>query len=104
MSTADDSLRRLWGESIAAYVGRGVRKIPTADESALFAVAPDRFEELLALVKDALRVSDSIEMPAVPRQQMKAAVTMRMQELLPELDEQGIDALVWRWGFLQFHG
>ena len=104
MATDDESLRALWGAAVAAYVGRGARKIPTADEAALFAVAPDRFDQLLPLVKQALLASDSIRLEGVPRHNAKDAVTHRLRELLPDLDDRGIDALAWRWGFIAFHG
>ncbi|WP_345800700.1 hypothetical protein AAIB33_14660 [Microbacterium sp. AZCO] len=70
----------------------------------MFALAPDRFESLLALVKQALLTADSVELPDTPRPLVKDAVTERLRELLPELDDRGIDALVWRWGFITYHG
>jgi|GEM_PF-6852196 len=58
MSTGNESLHALLSKAILAYVGRDTRKIPTADEATLFAVAPDRFDELLPLVEDMETTAD----------------------------------------------
>ncbi|MEZ3161926.1 hypothetical protein AB1K54_15530 [Microbacterium sp. BWT-B31] len=104
MSIADETVLALWGGAIAAYVGRGVRKIPTADETALFAFTPDHFDQLLPLVKEALSAADAVTLDGVAREHAQATVMARLREALPGLDETGVDALAWRWGYITYGG
>ncbi|WP_457099502.1 hypothetical protein [Microbacterium sp. P5_E9] len=105
MSTdADRPSGELLAEAIVAFTGRGTRKIPTADEAAVFALDPERFDEVIAAVKAVLKVSDSIVVDESDRSEVKGAVIAKHRELLPDLDDRAIDALVWRWGYITFHG
>lgn len=94
----------LLSDAVVAYLGRGTRKIPTADEAAVFALDPQRFDEVIASVKTALKASDSVVVDESERSEVEAAVIAKHRGLLPELDDRAIDALVWRWGYINFHG
>ena len=105
MSTdADRPSGGLLADAIVAFTGRGTRKIPTSDEAAVFALDPQQFDEVIAAVKAVLKVSDSIVVDDSDRSEMRAAVTAKHQELLPDLDDRAIDALIWRWGYINSHG
>ena len=100
----DRSPIALLTDAVVAFTGHGTRKIPTADEAAVFALDPQRFDEVIASVKAALKVSDSIVVDERDRSEVRAAVTAKHRELLPDLEDRAIDALVWRWGYITFHG
>lgn len=105
MSTADSPTAAVdLDEAIVAYVGRGRVKIPTADPDAVRALDPAHSAELLRAVKDAIRVSDSIPFEEVAPfdQGLRERLYARLRTLLPQLGQAGIEALGWRWGYLQF--
>ena len=105
MSThADRPSSALLNEAIVAFIGRGSRKIPTADEAAVVALDPQRFDDVIAWVKAAVAASDSIVVDESDRSEIKGAVIAKHRELLPDLDDRAIDALVWRWGYIACHG
>lgn len=96
--------RALISEAVATFVGRGTHRMPTADEAGVFALDPQRFDQVIAAVKTAVKASDSIIVDEIDRSAVKAVVVTRHQEKLPHLDDRAIEALVWRWGFINFHG
>lgn len=91
-------------DAIVAFVGRGSRKTPSADEAAVRALGAERAEQLLFEVKRVLAVSDSITVDDRPSNAVRDAVTRAHRELLPGLSERAVHALVWRWAFIRFHG
>jgi hypothetical protein len=105
MSTSDSALTgEMLDAAIVAYVGRGRVKIPTADPAAAAAVDPLHAEELVAQVKHAIKVSDTVPFEDVAPFDtgLRARLYARLRALLPHLGEAGIEALGWRWGYLQF--
>ncbi|TQK18371.1 hypothetical protein FBY40_0858 [Microbacterium sp. SLBN-154] len=105
MSTdADRGTNPLLDDAIVAYVGRGSHKIPTADEAAVLALDSEHGDELLRDVKRALAVSDQIVVDGPASSEVKRAATEAHRESLPELGDGAVEALVWRWGFIRFHG
>lgn len=105
MSTSDDAITaEMLDTAIVVYVGKGRVKIPTTDTSAVAAVDPPHAQELLALVKDAIRVSDTVTFEEVAPFDtgLRARLYARLRALLPHLGEPAIEALGWRWGYLQF--
>jgi hypothetical protein len=90
--------------AIIAYVGKGRVKIPTADEAAVRALDPVGGDALLERVQEAVRISDTIPLSEVGPfdQGLRARLYARLREVLPELGEAGVEALGWRWGYVQF--
>lgn len=104
MAVDEPTGRALLDAAIVAYVGRGRGKVPTTDAAAVAALAPQHPGELLAQVKDAVRVSDTLafEQVAPFDRALRGRLSARLRSLLPQLGEPAIEALTWRWGYLQF--
>lgn len=103
MSTAADQPPTVT-DAIVAYVGREAGPFPSNDEAAVLALDPPNFPALMSKVISALLTSDRIELEDVPRADRVEVATAEHRRLLPDLDDRAIEALVWRWSFLEFHG
>jgi hypothetical protein len=101
-STDKDAAPNSLDEAIVAFTGRGRRKIPTADGEAVLALGAGNGAELLSAVKEAVRISDTIEFDDVAPfdTELRERLYNRLHALLPYLGQAGIEALGWRWGFL----
>ena len=88
--------------AIVAYVGKGRVKIPTADPDAVRSLDPAHADALLQYVKAALLTSDRIEFEEVAPfdDGLRQRLYQRLRELLPQLGTEAIEALGWRWGYL----
>jgi hypothetical protein len=103
MSTNGDSVTpSMLDAAIVAYVGKGRVKIPTADPDAVRAVDPVNAEALLSAVQATLRASDRIEFAEVQPfdDGLRQRLYRRLREILPALSTEAIEALGWRWGYL----
>lgn len=101
-STDNEAARTALDEAIVAFTGRGRRKIPTSDSGAVLALDPAHGAELLKAVEDAVRISDAIPFEDVAPfdTELRERLYLRIHELLPGLGRPAIEALGWRWGFL----
>lgn len=88
--------------AVVAYVGKGRVKIPTADPAAVRALDPSHAEALLRDIHAALLTSDRIEFAEVAPfdDGLRERLYRRLRELLPTLGTDAIEALGWRWGYL----
>ena len=106
---AGDEIHRRWAEfqanldgAVVAFTGFGRRKIPTADQEAVLALSPTVGTALLDAVNEAARVSDSITFDEVAPfdTELRERLYQRLHVLLPYLGPTAVEALGWRWGFL----
>lgn len=106
---AGDEIRRRWAEfevnlddAVVAYTGFGRQKIPTADQEAVLALNPTVGTALLNAVTEAARVSDTITFDEVAPfdTELRGRLHQRLRVLLPYLGPTAVEALGWRWGFL----
>lgn len=84
-------------EAIAAYVGFGTSRTPTADAGSLPA-------DMLRQVDQCVTIADTVAFEDVAPfdSRLRDRLHARLRNLLPELGPAGIEALGWRWGYLQF--
>jgi hypothetical protein len=88
--------------AVIAYTGHGQRKIPKADEDAVLALSPTDGEALLRAVKEVIRRSDTIRFSDVAPfdTDLQERLHGRLHDLVPHLGPDAIEALGWRWGYL----
>jgi hypothetical protein len=104
-----DEIRRRWAEfevnlddAVVAFTGFGRQKSPTADQEAVLALSPTMGNTLLNAAKEAARVSDTITFDEVAPfdTELRERLHQRLRVLLPYLGPTAVEALGWRWGFL----
>lgn len=97
-----DRFTRNLDGAIVAYTGHGRQGTPAADADAVLAMSPDVGAALLDSVKDAARVADTVTFAEVAPfdDDLGERLHLRLSTLLPYLGPTAVDALAWRWGYL----
>jgi hypothetical protein len=101
VSTSADVAATL-DEAVVAYTGHRRTKIPTADVDAVLALTPTAGAVLLEAVREAIRLTDTISFDDVAPFDagLRGRLLERVQALLPDLGPTGVEALAWRWGYV----
>lgn len=105
MSLGDShAVRSVLDEAIVAFIGHGRRRTPAEDNEAVLAIDPANGAALLRTVKDIVRISDTVAFDDVAPfdSELRERLYARFRARLPEVGRTGIEALGWRWGFLNF--
>jgi hypothetical protein len=89
-------------DAIVAYVGAGRAPFPTADADAVRALIPEDAGVAVESVRRAVALSDAIALDEIAPfdDGLRGRLLARLRELQPERGPAAIEALGWRWGFL----
>ncbi|MFK3669990.1 hypothetical protein ACI2IX_07435 [Leifsonia aquatica] len=89
-------------DAVVAFTGFGRGKFPTSDQEAVLALSRTMGTALLNAAKEAARVSDTITFDEVAPfdTELRERLHQRLRVLLPYLGPTAVEALGWRWGFL----
>ncbi|MBB2987607.1 hypothetical protein [Terracoccus luteus] len=104
MSSSPDGERDAFTAAVIAHVGYGSRRTPGADDVAVLAMDVPQPEALLAQVKQVIATSDTLDIPreAFGTENKSVLFAAKFEKLCPGLSPEALEALSWRWSYLEF--
>lgn len=99
MSSFDDAIL---SDAIVQYIGRDGALAPRDDISAVAAAYPENVSALEPLITQILIRSETISFAEVAPfdRGLRERIYEKLRQVFPGLTEAAVEAIAWRWGFL----